>query len=152
LAKALPVCPDVFVGVVRRTQVLGIFHGLAIVMEKVLDLHASSAVAQMDVAKYYDTLPMLRIARWLEQQGVPVQVAITFLRHQMMPRVVIALGPTVAEVRQRTIGGLIASRVAGVCGRSLVETSLRTVAASQAHLAFRLDGKKLVLAGYADSV
>ena len=71
VSRVLPAVPECFVGARPRTQCLDIAHGLQTVIEKGLDNFGGAAVAQADIEKYYDSLPVLRIARWLIAHGTP---------------------------------------------------------------------------------
>ena len=60
-----PDVPSIFSGARPHTQTLDIMHGLQGVIEKGLDLHGHAAIAQMDVNRYYDSIPVLRIYRFI---------------------------------------------------------------------------------------
>ena len=118
----LPPVPDCFIGARPKTQCLDIAHGLQSVLEKGLDKFGDAAVAQCDIEKFYDSLPVLLIMRWLVSRGVPASRVACVVRHQMCPRVVLQFGGSEeVTVSNRTIGGLTGSRTAGFLGRIPVE-------------------------------
>ena len=121
LDTLLPNVPGCFVGARPKTQCLDIAHGLQSIIEKGLDDFGAAAVAQSDIEKYYDSLPILTIMAWLVQHGVSPAHAACFVRHQMCPRVVLKCGSCEAVIAKRTIGGLTGSRTAGFLGRIPVE-------------------------------
>ena len=121
LASVLPSVPECFVGARPRTQCPDIAHALQSVMEKGLDDHSNAAVAQRDIEKYYDSLPVLLLVQWLVDRGLSINLALCLLRHQLCPLVTISVGSSQVAISGRTIGGLTGSRVAGLLGRIPVE-------------------------------
>jgi hypothetical protein len=119
--RLLPSVPECFVGAVSGTQCLDVAHGLQSVIEKGLDNFSAAAVAQSDIEKYYDSLPVLRIMRWLTSRGVPAPLAACAVRHQMCPAVVLKVGSSEVKIGGRTVGGMTGSRTAGFLGRIPVE-------------------------------
>ena len=84
-------CPPVdgcFVGALPKTQVLDIAHGLHLLVEKALDDHSNGAIAQQDIEKYYDSIRLLKAARWLLSKGAPVALVACALRHQWCQKLV----------------------------------------------------------------
>ena len=120
--ELLPATPESFIGARPKTQCLEIAHGLQSVIEKGLDLHGAAAIAQSDIEKYYDSLPMLRIAAWLTERGVSPELVACYVRHQMCPQIVLHVGSAQAPIVNRTVGGLTGSRIAGCFGRVPVES------------------------------
>ena len=59
-----PQLDSVFIGARPHTQTLDIMHGLQSVIEKGLDAHGCSAIAQMDIRRYYDSIPIVRVYRY----------------------------------------------------------------------------------------
>ena len=78
-----------------KTQCLDIAHGLQSVIEKGLDDHGSRAVAQCDIQCYYDSLPVLKIARWMLTAGIEPSLVACALQHQMLPKVDLGAGQLV---------------------------------------------------------
>jgi len=122
ISEVLPNLPECFVGARPKTQCLDVAHGLQSVIEKGLDDFGASAVAQCDIEKYYDSLPVLKIMWWLVDNGVAPGHAACLVRHQMCPQVVLKCGSAEAVVKNRTVGGLTGSRTAGFLGRIPVES------------------------------
>ena len=113
--------PECFIGALPRTQSLDIAHSMQYVLEKGLDNFGRAACAQSDIEKFYDSLPVLRIVRWLVSRGMSAGLAACILRHQMCPRILLSCGKATARIGKRSIGGLTGSRVAGFLGRVPVE-------------------------------
>ena len=121
MRELLPPVPECFVGAIPGTQCLDAALGLQSVIEKGLDNFGAAAVAQSDIEKYYDSLPILRIMRWLTSRGVPANAAACAVRHQMCPTVVLKVGSSEVKIGGRTVGGMTGSRTAGFLGRVPVE-------------------------------
>ena len=124
LLQQLPIVDECFVGARPHTQCLDIAHGLQSVIEKGVDSFGNAAVAQYDIKKYYDSLPVLRIVLWLISRGAQRGHAVCLLRHQMCPVVLLCTGMVQLEIKARTIGGLTGSRTAGMLGRIPVESTI----------------------------
>ena len=122
ISEVLPPQRDCFIGALPKTQCLDVAHGLQCIIEKGLDEHGSAALAQSDIEKYYDSLPVLAIMRWLVQKGLHPGTAACLVRHQMCPHVLLACGSSEVAIKGRSIGGLTGSRIAGLLGRIPVES------------------------------
>ena len=149
---ALPEVPECFVGARPRTQCLDIARGLQSVIEKGIDNFGQSAIAQADIERYYDSLPSLRIARWLGAHGVPVEMAACLLRHQMLPKVTLCAGAAEAIVTGRCEGGLTGSRVAGLFGRIPVESTMAERRLVWRARGFQADDHVLCVCSYVDNL
>ena len=82
--EVLPSLDGCVVGARPKTQCLDIAHGLQSVIEKGLDDQGSGAVAQCDIQCYYDSLPALKIARWMLTAVIAPSLVACALRHQML--------------------------------------------------------------------
>jgi hypothetical protein len=121
-------CPHLsgcFVGAMPQTQPLGIAHELHSVIEKSLDDHSQGCVAQQDIEKYYDSIHLLLVSRWLLRTGAPRTIVACALRQQMMPQVVLKIGEVKVKMPNRASGSLTGSRVAGALGRVPVESIIQ---------------------------
>jgi hypothetical protein len=154
LDLVFPAIPGTWVGARPGTQALDIAHGLHLVIEKGLDMRSRAALGQEDIQAFYDTMKMLRIARFLEEKGIPKAHAAVFLRHQLLPRVLLSFGgPNSVEIKNRSSGGLTGSRLAGAFGRVPVESVI-----SERHTFWREhgfladDAPPLTLCTYVDNV
>ena len=121
LSRFLPSQPECFIGVLPKTQCLDIAHGIQYVLEKGLDDFGRAAAAQCDIEKFYDSLPVMTIARFLIAKGMNASLASSLVRHQMCPQVALSCGSSNFSIGRRSIGGLTGSRVAGFLGRVPVE-------------------------------
>ena len=100
-------------------------HPLPLMAEKNNDTGMTSAVGQMDIAAYYDNLPLMKLFRWLERNTNNKTLAATALRLQAFPQITITTSTTTTQFKHRTRGGIAGSRSACALGRIPVETSLR---------------------------
>ena len=101
LAVTLPTAPEVFVGAMPGRQCLDIVFAMQSVIEKGLDDHGKGAVAQRDIHQLYTAVPLPTV----------------FLKH--------SADSQPAPIRQRTIGGLTGSSVAGCMARIPIETAMK---------------------------
>ena len=81
-----------------------------------------TAVAQQDIAQYYDSLSPVLLVEWLQKHGASETACACILRHQMLPRVRLQIGNVEIQIRDRSSGTLTGSRVAGMLGRVPVES------------------------------
>ena len=151
LRDIFPLSPTLMECARPRTQALDITSSLSLFVEKNLDLKSSGAIAQADVLQHYDTLALLRIARWLIAQGCPQSLAVAALRHQLCPKVRLSWNGFHADILDRTIGGITGSRVAGQLGRIPVLASLRKISAELLKLCWTYDGMRLVASTFVDN-
>jgi len=150
--ELLPSVPECFVGAVPGTQCLDIAHGLQSVIEKGLDNFGAAAIAQSDIEKFYDSLPILRIMRWLTSRGVPANAAACAVRHQMCPTVVLKVGSSEVKIGGRTVGGMTGSRTAGFLGRIPVEAIIADRRSHWRPHGFRTDSSPLCLCTWVDNL
>ena len=85
-------------------------------IEKGNDFRASAAIGSADIARFYDSLPLLSISKYLVLQGLPGALINACLATQMCPCVSVNLMNVSFDVLNRSIGGLTGSRVAGMFG------------------------------------
>ena len=124
---------------------------IALFVEKDFDFRSVGAIAQADVRQHYDTLSLLRIARWLLAGDCDCALVLCALRHQLCPRVHISLGDFNASIMHRTRGGLTGSRVAGQLGRIPVLASLHKQLGQLIKLCWDQGGVQLVASTFVDN-
>ena len=83
---------------VPGTPTLDIAHGLQAVIEKGLDDRSQGGIAQQDIQKYYDSVDIFLVIRWLQGRGVPVALCAAVLRHQILPQVVLNIGTCAVDL------------------------------------------------------
>lgn len=112
----MPPLPDVHIGALPGTQCLDTAFSAQLFVEKAVDNGSQGAIGSVDIATYYDCLPLLVIVRIMMQKLVPLCVASSMLRLQLSTSVCVRL-PRLNVwsdiVAGRTIGGLTGSRTAG---------------------------------------
>ena len=106
IASLFPEVDSIFIGAMPQTQTLDIMHGLQSVIEKGLDSHSRSAIAQMDIRRYYDSIPLLRIYRYLVAKGCNPADVCWLLRLHYCPRITLCFSQVTADIGERTIGVL----------------------------------------------
>jgi len=147
-----PPVPSIFIGARPHTQTLDIMHGLQGVIEKGLDLHGRAAVAQMDIKRYYDSIPVLRIHRYLVSRGCCPSAAACFLRLHCCPSVSLSWGVASVTIAGRTVGALTGTRSAGLLGRVPVEDVIQQRHQVWEQYGFKTTTDVLALAIYVDNI
>ena len=109
------------------TQAMDIAHAISLTIEKGLDMHSACAVSTCDIQAYYDTVPVIRVASFLESRGVPAGLCAAAVRHQLLPPVAISIGDFAADVDGRTSGSITGSRIAGALARVPVLATLESL-------------------------
>jgi hypothetical protein len=112
LAQLFPHMPGVFHGAMPGTQCTDISHAANLLMEKGLDLRGHACIAQGDVKAYFDSLPMVRNARWLLAHSVPSSLVGALLRHHLFTKLQLQALHGMVEIKHRCRGGLTGSTVA----------------------------------------
>jgi len=101
----------------KRRQVMDMVYPASLVIEKGLDLHSDSCVAQADIKQYYDNLRPLLLALWMRYCRFELGRAGIFLRLHMCPQVILNIGGEIVHLIYRCIGTLSRSRCAAAAGR-----------------------------------
>jgi len=127
-------------------------HGLQAVIEKGLDSHGQSAIAQMDIKRFYDSIWMLRIHRYLVHRGFDVRLSACLLRLHVCPAVIITFARCEVAIGNRTIGVLTGTRTAGLLGRIPVEDTIQKRHHVWEQYCFKTDHHALALATYVDNL
>ena len=152
LTTLLPRHPDVFVGARKFTQTKDISQGLQLVIEKGLDLRSRASVAQADSRSYYDSLPVLRIVKWLLERGVERSLLASVVRHQLCSSIRIRRGVESFVIASRSCGGLTGSTVALTLARVPVGSTFLELAPSNRLKGFAVGGTRLVFASWVDNI
>lgn len=144
VSSVLPPGPRLCVGAVPGSQVLDIAASFQMIRGRFLGDRSTGGLAQGDVATYYDTLGVLRIARALQGAGLDLGVARAVVLMQMCTPVdlsVVGL-PACGALRdpRRTWGSLTGVRVAGALGRWPTETTAWEVLAARPVAGVHVDG------------
>ena len=117
-----------------------------LVIEAALDRHSQGAVASVDVAKFYDSVVLLRSARWLHTKGLSKQWCAAMLRFQLLLLVELRVGSLALDIVSRSCGSLTGSRTAGAAARIPVECSAVSCATRLRRKGFHVGGLYLTLA------
>lgn len=121
-------------------------------MKKGLDSGSSGAIAQGDIKQYYDHVDPVRCGAWLLERGCCPELVGAAVRHQLMPRVEVAIASSRAEVGDRARGALTGSRVAGALGRVAVRDVMLWVFGSSSHRAFGPPEASVLMCSYVDNI
>ena len=92
LYRIIPAIPGCYVGARRCTQTRDLGHGIALLVEKGLDDRGRASMVQGDVARYFDSLPVLRIVRWLFDRHVDIELLSAIVRHQLLTQIHVCRG------------------------------------------------------------
>ena len=85
-----------------------------------MDAGGICAIAQADVAAFYDRISPMRVAVWLREKGCPAWLVAAIVMLQLNCTVVFKVGECERALRQMCSGSLTGSSVAGVCGWAIV--------------------------------
>ena len=147
-----PEVGSVFIGARPHTQTLDIMHGLQGVIEKGLDSHGHAAIAQMDIRRYYDSIPILRIYRYLVGKECNRAQAACMLRLHCSIPIELTFDAGSITVPSRTVGALTGTRTAGLLGRIPVEDVIKHRHHVWEPLSFKTDCCALSVATYIDNL
>jgi hypothetical protein len=147
-----PAVASVFIGARPHTQTLDIMHGLQGVIEKGLDSHGQAAIAQMDIRRYYDSIPIVRIYRYLVGMDCSRARAACLLRLHCSTPIELSFDAGSIRVLSRTVGALTGTRTAGLLGRIPVEDVIKHRHSAWEQLSFKTDSCALTLATYIDNL
>jgi len=95
-----------YVGGVPGTQCLDIAFGAQLLLEKALDDHSRGAIVSSDIRRFYDSICVLKVVRYLLSQGCPQNLCAAVLRSQMKPCIDMHLLGTSRVLLPRSVGGL----------------------------------------------
>ena len=121
-------------------------------MERALDRHSQGAIATIDVARFYDSVLLLRSAVWLHARGLPKQWCAALLRFQMLPVIELSVASLQLDIHSRFRGSLTGSRSAGAAARIPVECAVIECARRSGHKGFLIGGVNLTFATYVDNI
>ena len=114
-------------------------HGLQGVIEKGLDSHGQAAIAQMDVKRYYDSIPVVRIYHyWAGNQCNKAHAACLLRLHCCTP-IDLSFRAGSTTITSRTVGVLTGTRTAGLLGRIPVEDVIKQRHHVWEQLSFKTD-------------
>ena len=124
LVHVFPSIPGCMFGGRIGTQARDIGHGVSLLLEKGADRHGAAAVAQGDVSKYFDNLPLLHICISLFERGVDLSLLCSLLRFQVFTCVLVTYNGRHVPLLARCCGGLTGSNVALTMARVPIESSV----------------------------
>ena len=152
LTFLLPKRPGVFVGAQRFTQAKDLGAGVQLLMEKGLDMKSQSACAQADIARYFDSLPVLLCVNWLLAKKVERALLAALLRHQLLTGLEIRRGSAVFSIVGRSRGGLTGSNIARTLARIPVESVFLEVLPLCFDRGFGACSGRLVFGSWVDNI
>ena len=152
LSVLLPKHPDVFVGARKFTQPKDLGQGLNLVIEKGLDLKSNAAIAQADIATYFDKLPVFRIVMWLLLHGVERSLLAAIIRHQLCTILRLRRGAVSLVVARRSSGGLTGSNIALALSRIPVESAFLELLPACRLKGFLAGSTRLVFGSWVDNI
>ena len=152
LSVLLPKHPDIFVGARKYTQPKDLGQGLNLVIEKGLDLKSRAAIAQADIATYFDCLPVFRVVMWLLVRGVERSLLAAIIRHQLCTLLRVCRGTVSVLLEGRSSGGLTGSNVALTLSRIPVESAFLELLPSCRLKGFAVSNSRLVFGSWVDNI
>ena len=152
LSRIIPHVPGVYVGARRCTQIRDLGHAASLLMEKGLDLDDGASLAQGDIRRYFDSLPVLLILRWLQKRDVPVQLLAAICRHQLFTALYVVRSGVKVHLAPRSKGGLTGSTVALTLARVPVESTFVDLYPSCALRGFSVGPCRLVFGSWVDNI
>ena len=147
-----PVPSSCYCGGTRGTQPADVSHGVALLLQRGADDRGRSAVAQADIATFYDQISPMRVAALLQRLGCPAWLVGGVTAFQLAVSLQFAVGDTITALPQRCMGSLTGSRVAGGLGRAIVTHYLREVLRSSRLRPYDAGGEALSFACWVDNV
>ena len=121
-------------------------------IEKGLDLKSHAAIAQADIATYFDMLPVFRIVMWLCLRGVERSLLAAIIRHQLCTLLKICRGAESVVVGRRSRGGLTGSNVALALSRIPVESAFLELLPACRLKGFLAGSTRLVFGSWVDNI
>lgn len=157
ITSVLPPEPRLCVGAVPGSQVLDITHSFQLLWERFADDRSTGGLAQGDIATYYDTIGVLRIARDPRTAGLDRGIVQAVVLMQMCAPIRLSVVGVPAcgalQIPRRTWGSLTGTRVAGALGRWPTETTARELLAAQPAAGVRVGADGVfALAVYVDNL
>ena len=152
LWSVFPKLPGCIVGAQRFTQCADIGHGAQLLMEKGADLRSRAAVAQGDIATYFDKLPLVRIFLFLRRCRVDVRLLCAILRHQLLIKLRLSRHGVHFKVNMRSSGGITGSTLALTLARIPVESAFRDLYDECWPLGFEYENRRLVFGSWVDNI
>ena len=151
--SSMPCLPRaVWFGGAPGSQCMDVSWTVQVAAEKMLDSRSTGAIASAGTARFYDSIPLIRLCRALTSIGIlPALVAVILLMH-LVVSVEMAVLPSVASIAPRTVGVWTGSRVGNAAGRVPVELASRKRASFLRACAWKCDGTPIGLMTWADNL
>jgi hypothetical protein len=135
IEHAFPPHPGILVGAVPGTQTLEVAAGLQTVVEKSLDSKGNGAVADVDIANFYDEQALLLLLGWLLER-CPRILAAAVIKLQFYPTIELSCRGESVRISNRSRGTITGSRLANLLGRIPIQQALADCLPSIKHLGF----------------
>ena len=139
-------------GAQRHTQVRDLGHRMSLLVEKGVDDCGCAAMAQGDIARYFDSLSVLRILKWLCSRGVDLALLAAVARRQLLTGVYVCRGGERVFLKPRAEGGLTGSTTALSLARVPVESAFADLYPSCALRGFPVQGCRVVFGSWVDNI
>ena len=149
---AFPPIKGIYVGGRPHTQTLDIADGLRMVVEKSLDDKSRAALADFDVAAFYDEHSLIRVFDWMRARSYPIDIAVATIRIHLFPAVRLKCGQHQVIVAKRSRGSLTGSRSANEIGRIPVQQSIEDSLPFVQKLGYPCDNSFLFAATFVDNI
>jgi hypothetical protein len=122
------------------------------VVEKSLDDKSKAAIADFDVAAYYDEHSLIKLLAWMLDHSFPLDVAVAAIRLHAFPPVRLKCGQERFLLTCRSRGTLTGSRSANELARIPVQQSIVDALPAVRNLGYPCDDFFLLAMTYVDNV
>jgi len=154
ITAAAPRSPAVLIGGgTKGHQPLEIGMTAKLIIEKGMDRHSSAAVAQGDIATFFDRILPGRLVKYLLSIGVPLSHAVAIVKIHVLPQIRLKVGASSITISRRTCGLNTGTLTAALLSRCPVQH----MACARSHVWEQWgfptsDGSSLALSTWADNL
>jgi hypothetical protein len=152
IVAVLPQKPGVYHGSDKHTQTLEIGFSVAKLLEKGNDDFGNAAVAETDVASFYDSIALQPILEWCTAHNIPRCLVGPALRMQSFVPVRLQCGNLWATPNERSLGVLTGTRIAGVLGKIPIRETIQALRPELDKLGFATPRVTLTVATWVDNL
>ena len=154
ISAAAPQSPAVLIGGgTKGHQPLEIGMSAKLVIEKGMDRHSSAAIAQGDIATFFDRILPGRLVMYLISIGIPLCYAVAIVKIHLLPQLRLKVGASTVTILRRTCGLNTGTLTAALLSRCPVQH----MACARSHVWEQWgfptsDGSSVALSTWADNL
>jgi hypothetical protein len=147
---AFPAEPGIFIGGLKGTQTLEVSSGLQSVVEKSLDDKSRGAIADLDIASFYDEQSLFLLLRWLLKRCPPI-LAAAAIKIQFYPEFQLRCGDQCVPFRNRSREAITGSRLANLLARIPIQQAIMDSLPSIRRLGYPAGSTSLLVLTWIDN-